>query len=81
VTALLSFFLHQLTIDYFKQLNILIIGNNTVSDSGTASGYNVKLSYLFIVFILFLYRLSVNMINLYAVIILLILNNNITHTQ
>jgi hypothetical protein len=38
----------------------LIIGNNIVGASGPASGYNVKLSYLFIVFVLFLYRLSVD---------------------
>jgi hypothetical protein len=76
--ALFPFFLHQLTIDYFKQLNMSIVGNGTASASGTgpASGYNLKLSHLFVVFVLFLYRLSANMNNLYAVIILLILNNS-----
>jgi hypothetical protein len=77
-TALLPFFLHQLTIDYFKQLNMLTVGNGTVGASGTspASGYNLKLSRLFDVFVLFLYRLSTNTNNLYAAIILLILNNS-----
>jgi hypothetical protein len=52
------------------------VGNNTAGASGTdpISGYNLKLSRLFIIFVLFLYRLSVN--NFYATIILLILNNN-----
>jgi hypothetical protein len=54
------------------------VGNSTAGASGTgpASGYNLKLSCLFVVFILFLYRLSVNTNNLYAIKILLILNNN-----
>jgi hypothetical protein len=54
------------------------VGNSTVgaSDTGPASGYNLKLSCLFVVFVLFLYRLSVNTNNLYAAIILLILNNS-----
>jgi hypothetical protein len=43
---------------------------------GPASGYNLKLSRLFVVFVLFLYRLSVVSNNLYVVIILLILNNS-----
>jgi hypothetical protein len=75
--ALLLFFLHQLTIDHFKQLNMLTVGNGTIGASGTgsASGYNLKLSHLFVVFVLFLYRLSVDT-NLYAAIILLILNNS-----
>jgi hypothetical protein len=71
--------LDQLTIDYFKQLNMSTVGNDTVSafSTGPASGYDLKLSHLFAVFVLFLYRLSVNTNNLYVVIILLILNNNI----
>jgi hypothetical protein len=70
--------LHQLTIDYFKQLNMSTVGNDTVGASGTgpASGYNLKLSRLFVVFVMFLYRLRVNTSKLYAVIILLILNNS-----
>jgi hypothetical protein len=62
-------------IDYFKQLNMLTVGNGTAGASGTgpASGYNLKLSRLFV---LFLYRLSANMNNLYAAIILLILNSS-----
>jgi hypothetical protein len=77
-TALLSFFLHQLMIDYFKQLNTSTVGNGTAGASGTgpASGYNLKLSHLFVVFVLFLYKLSANTNNIYAAIILLILNNN-----
>jgi hypothetical protein len=75
---LLLFFLHQLTIDYFKQLNMSTVRNDTVGASGTgpASGYNLKLSRLFVVFVMFLYRLRVNTSKLYAVIILLILNNS-----
>jgi hypothetical protein len=77
-TALLLFFLHQITINYFKQLNISTVRNGTTGASVTspASRYNLKLSHLFIVFVLFLYRLSVNTNKLYAAIILLILNNN-----
>jgi hypothetical protein len=77
-TALLSFFLHQLTINYFKQLNISTVENGTAGTSGTdpASGYNLKLSRLFVMFVLFLYRLSANTNNIYAFIILLILNNS-----
>jgi hypothetical protein len=54
------------------------VGNGTVGASGTgpASGYNLQLTRLFVVFVLFLYRLSVNTNNFYAAIILLILNNN-----
>jgi hypothetical protein len=65
-------------IDYFKQLNMLTIGNGTAGASGTgpASGYNLMLSRLFIMFVLFLYRLNVNTNNLYGVMILLILNNS-----
>jgi hypothetical protein len=33
--ALLLFFLHQLTINYFKQLNMSTIGNGTAGASGT----------------------------------------------
>jgi hypothetical protein len=55
-TARLSFFLHQSTIDYFKQLNMSTVGNGTVGASGTglALGYNLTLSYLFVVFVSFL---------------------------
>jgi hypothetical protein len=65
-------------IDYFNQLNMLTIENGTAGASGTGltSGYKLKLSRLFVVFVLFLYRLSVNTNNLYVVIILLILNNS-----
>jgi hypothetical protein len=51
---------------------MLTVGNGTASDSR----YNLKLSYLFVIFILFLYRLSVNTNNFYATITLLILNNS-----
>jgi hypothetical protein len=80
-TARLPFFLHQPMIDYFKQLNILIVGNGSASASSTglASGYNLTLSYLFVVFILFLYRLSVNSNSLYIAITLLILNNSMIY--
>jgi hypothetical protein len=64
-------------IDYFKQLNISIVRNGTTgaSSTGPASGYILMLSYLFVMFFMFLYRLSTNKNNLYAVIILFILNN------
>jgi hypothetical protein len=54
------------------------VGNGTAGASGTgrSSGYNLKLSRLFVVFVLFLYRLNVNTNKFYAAIILLILNNN-----
>jgi hypothetical protein len=57
---------------------MLTVGNSTVGASGTGptSRYNSKLSRLFVVFVLFLYRLSVNWKNLNAAIILLILNNS-----
>jgi hypothetical protein len=71
-TALLPFFLHELTIDYLKQLNMSTVGDGTAG----ASGNNLKLSRFFIVFVLFLNRLSTNMNNHYAAIILLILNNS-----
>jgi hypothetical protein len=50
------------------------VGNGTTgaSDTGPASGYNLVLSYLFIVFFLFLYRLSVNTSNPRTIIMLLI---------
>jgi hypothetical protein len=55
--ALLPFFLHQLKIDYFEQLNMLTVANDAVDASGTGptSGYNLELSHLFIVFFLFLH--------------------------
>jgi hypothetical protein len=59
------------------QLNMSTIGNGTAGASGTgpALGYNLTLSHLFIVFVLFLYGLNVNTSNIYDAIILLILNN------
>jgi hypothetical protein len=67
-TAVLPFFLHQLKIDCFEQLNMSTVGNGTIGACGTdpASGYNLGL--------LRLHRLSVNMNNLYEAIILV---NNI----
>jgi hypothetical protein len=61
-TALLLFFLHQLKIDYFEQLNMSTVGNGTVSASDTspASGYNLELSHLFVMLFPFLHRLSAN---------------------
>jgi hypothetical protein len=55
------------------------VGNGIVdaSDTDPGSGYNLKLSHLFVMFVLFLYRLSTNTNNLNTSIILLILNNNI----
>jgi hypothetical protein len=54
------------------------IGNGTIGASGTGptSGYNLVLSYLFIMFFLFLYRLSANTSNPYAAIILLIFTHS-----
>jgi hypothetical protein len=54
------------------------VENDTTGASGTgpASGYNLKLSHLFIVFFLFLYRLSANTSNPYDAIILLIFTNS-----
>jgi hypothetical protein len=80
-TALLPFFLHQLTINYFKYLNMSTIGNGTAGACGTGpvSGYNMTLSHLFIVFVMFVYRLSASMNNFYAAIILLILNNSMIY--
>jgi hypothetical protein len=55
------------------------VGNGTTGASGTGpiSGYNLVLSYLFIVFFLFLYGLNVNTSNLYTTIMLLIFTHNI----
>jgi hypothetical protein len=44
--------------------------------TGPASGYSLVLSHLFIVFFLFLYRLSANTSNPYAVIMLLIFTHS-----
>jgi hypothetical protein len=57
------------------------VGNGTADSSGTgpASGYNLTLPRLFVVFILFLYRLNTNMNKLYTAIILLILNNSMIY--
>jgi hypothetical protein len=54
-------------IGYFNQLNMSTIRNGTAgaSDTDPASRYNLKLSHLFIVFFLFIYRLSVNTNNPY----------------
>jgi hypothetical protein len=48
-------------VDYFKQLNMSIIENGTTDafSTGPTSWYNLTLSRLFLVFVLFLYRLSV----------------------
>jgi hypothetical protein len=75
------FFLHQQMFDNFNQLNMSTVRNGTTgaSDTGPASGYNLMLSHLFVVFVLFLYRLSTNMNNLCAAIILLILNNSMIY--
>jgi hypothetical protein len=80
-TGWLSFFLHQPMFDYFKRLNMLTVGNGTVVASGTspASWYNLMLSRLFVVFVLFLYRLSANLNNLYNALILLIVNNSMIY--
>jgi Ca2+/Na+ antiporter len=50
------------------------VGNGTTGASGTgpASGYNLELSHLLVVFFLFLYRLSANTSNPYNAIMLLI---------
>jgi hypothetical protein len=54
------------------------VENGTIRASGTgpASGYNLVFSHLFIVFFLFLYRLSVNTSNSYDAIILLIFTHS-----
>jgi hypothetical protein len=65
----------------FKLLNVSTVGNNTTGAFGTGSafGYNLVLSHLFIVFFLFLYRLSVNTNNPYAAIILLIFTHSMIY--
>jgi hypothetical protein len=54
------------------------VGNDTTDASGTgpASGYNLELSHLLVVFFLFLYRLSANINNPYAAIMLLIFTHS-----
>jgi hypothetical protein len=51
-------------------------GTASVSSIGLASGYNLELTHLFVVFFLFLYRLNMNTNDPYDTIILLIFNNN-----
>jgi hypothetical protein len=65
-------------IDYFKLFNMSTVGNGTTGASGTgpASGYNLVLSHLFIVFFLLLYRLSANTSNPYTAIMLLIFTHS-----
>jgi hypothetical protein len=57
---------------------MLTVGNDTTGAFGTgpASGYNLVLSYLLVVFFLFLYRLSANTSNPYAAIMLLIFTHS-----
>jgi hypothetical protein len=57
------------------------VRNCTTGASGTdpASGYNLMLSHLFIVFFLFLYKLSVNTINPYTTIMLLIFTHSMIY--
>jgi hypothetical protein len=59
-------------------LNMSTIGNSTTGASGTgpASGYNLELSHLLVVFFLFLYRLSTNISKPYATIMLLIFTHS-----
>jgi hypothetical protein len=54
------------------------VGNGTTGASGTgpASGYNLVLSHLFIVFFLLLYRLNANTSNPYTAIMLLIFTHS-----
>jgi hypothetical protein len=54
------------------------VGNGTTGASGTgpASGYNLVLSHLLVMFFLFLYRLSANTSNSYAAIMLLIFTHS-----
>jgi biotin transporter BioY len=56
---------------------MLVAGNDTGDAFGTGptSGYNLDFLHLFVMFFLFLYKLSANMNNHYYVIILLIFNN------
>jgi hypothetical protein len=51
-------------------------GITGASVTGLASGYNLVLSHLFIMFFLFLYRLSANTSNPYTVIMLLIFTHS-----
>jgi hypothetical protein len=51
-------------------------GTTKASDTGTGSGYNLMLSHLFIVFFLFLYKLSANTSNSYTAIMLLIFTHS-----
>jgi hypothetical protein len=72
----IAFYLPASTkIDYFKQLNMSTIENDTVGASsiGLTLGYNPELSHLFVVLFLFLYKLSAN--NPYDILILLFFNN------
>jgi hypothetical protein len=71
-TGLLPFFRHQLRSDYFKQLNMSTIGNDTVSAFGISPvlGYKLDFLLLFIEFFVLSYRLSGNINNHYDVIIL-----------
>jgi hypothetical protein len=57
------------------------VGNGTTGASGTgpASGYNLELSHLLVVFFLFLYRLSANTSNPYNAIMLLIFTHNMIY--
>jgi hypothetical protein len=54
------------------------VGNGTTGTFSTsrASGYNLELSHLIVVFFLFLYNLNMNTSNPYAVIILLIFTHS-----
>jgi hypothetical protein len=60
---------------------MLTIENGTTGASGTgpASGYNLELSHLLVVFFLFLYRLNVNMSNPYDAIMLLIFTHSMIY--
>jgi hypothetical protein len=54
------------------------VGNGITgaSGTGTASGYNLVFSHLFIIFFLFLYRLNINISNPYTAIMLLIFTHS-----
>jgi hypothetical protein len=54
-------------------------GTTDAFSTGPVSGYNLELSYLLVVFFLFLYRLSANTNNPYDIIILLIFTHNIIY--